>query len=938
MCFPSYAICLTPGASWSRAARFGETIRLSLVSENPKLQVEYPHGQFSFQGDQVMSSLKQIRFTLIFALALALPGTLTAQDNANIIAQKSSVTITAAASADRVRITAPASVVQMHLEVYGVSGEKLFDNEIRGGNVVDWNLQDGQVQRLSSGDYVCVVTVKNIAGRITQKIGSVKVAEKDVRVDQAELAQLSPQQSQVIGPVEENSSWTILNSKENQTTTVIAHDGTDGQIVRGRGAFSFRIGDFFSGNDQEQMRLTEEGNLGIGTSKPKAKLDVAGAVRARQGFVFNDGSTLKVNDKGLLTLTDSNGNVVPDVSGSGTTGRLTKWTDGASGTLGDSVALDTGTGLQLTAAPSGAVDTNLLYLNSTNGTTGVLAGSTPSYGAANGSFFAMRGNTYTTIPNHRGLFKIAAGNVSSPVGDDGSVKFNTGDDQLRMVIRPNGRVGIGTPAPAQKLHIVSGTADFQFGAPSGADGIEIQSNLAGHAPAIWLTHTGTGGRKYRIASFGDNTNPGSFVIRDETSGTDRLTIDQSGKVQIFFSSVGTLTFKTADFFLAGLSTEASNRLINFGINTGREGPFQPLGPGFFLTADLRPGTAGFHFVEKAETSGAESDLMTVTSAGNVGIGTNGPGSRLHVNVPSSTNPISAMTIDVQSFSTPGNAVASHFFRVRDIGSGSPPAFLIRGDGSVGIGTDSPGAKLEIAGNALIYPASGAGQLRIRNRTSSDYSQVLFLDDSNNYRGYIGYVGANYGDAARNDTVEFGTNSKDITFRPNEAEVIRLTTSGRVGIGTNMPDQVLSLGTGTASKPGGGSWAIFSDERLKNIKGHFTSGLKAVMQLQPIRYEYKPNNALDIKSEGEHIGFSAQAVQKIIPEAVIKNDKGYLLINNDPIIWTMLNAVKEQQAQIIEQQELIRKQQDALKQQQSQIELLKKLICSDHPGADVCQVP
>ena len=91
--------------------------------------------------------------------------------------------------------------------------------------------------------------------------------------------------------------------------------------------------------------------------------------------------------------------------------------------------------------------------------------------------------------------------------------------------------------------------------------------------------------------------------------------------------------------------------------------------------------------------------------------------------------------------------------------------------------------------------------------------------------------------------------------------------------------------------------MFSDARLKDIKGRFNSGLKAVMQLQPIRYEYRQNNALDLKGAGEHIGFEAQTLQRILPEAVTQNSQGYLLVNNDPILWTMLNAIKEQQKQI-----------------------------------------
>jgi hypothetical protein len=70
-----------------------------------------------------------------------------------------------------------------------------------------------------------------------------------------------------------------------------------------------------------------------------------------------------------------------------------------------------------------------------------------------------------------------------------------------------------------------------------------------------------------------------------------------------------------------------------------------------------------------------------------------------------------------------------------------------------------------------------------------------------------------------------------------------------------------------------------------------------MQLQPLRYEYKRNNAAGINPNGEHVGFGAQAVQRVIPEAVTANGNGYLQINNDPILWTMLNAIKEQQQQI-----------------------------------------
>jgi hypothetical protein len=98
--------------------------------------------------------------------------------------------------------------------------------------------------------------------------------------------------------------------------------------------------------------------------------------------------------------------------------------------------------------------------------------------------------------------------------------------------------------------------------------------------------------------------------------------------------------------------------------------------------------------------------------------------------------------------------------------------------------------------------------------------------------------------------------------------------------------------GNASKSGGGSWATYSDARLKTVHGPFDRGLDELLQLNTIRYNYNDDNPKGIVNEGEHIGFVAQEVEKVIPEAVEYTEDGYLMLDNDPILWTMLNAVKE----------------------------------------------
>ena len=397
--------------------------------------------------------IKKTTVSLFLAVFMLAAGAVVAQDDKATGGAIQNVT--GAVSADRVRIGVPSAVVQLRLEVYDDSGRKLFDTEQRGGNVLDWHLTGGNGERITPGTYVCVVTVKSLSGRITQKLGLVTVDAQSASLRPASAAELNAQQAQAVGPVDSGESALVVMAAENApSVTVLTNSGDEGQLTRTRGAFTFRMGDFFSGKDQEQMRLTPQGYLGIGTSNPRARLDVAGDIRASgtlraTGIEFPDGT---IQTSGASGRRDAAGELVPNVAGTGTANRISKWIDSA-GTLGNSLMVDNGSGLQLTVAPSLSADTNLLYLNSTNGTTGMLAGSTPSYGAVNGPFFAMRGNTYTTVANQRGLLTIGAGSVTNPVGDEGSVKFNTGNDTLRMVIKPGGNVGIGTGNPTSLLDV-----------------------------------------------------------------------------------------------------------------------------------------------------------------------------------------------------------------------------------------------------------------------------------------------------------------------------------------------------------------------------------------------------------------------------------------------------------------------------------------------------
>ena len=188
---------------------------------------------------------------------------------------------------------------------------------------------------------------------------------------------------------------------------------------------------------------TARTNLGLGT--------VAVLTSSIDGTLAGNSDLNVPTEKAVKTYADTK----IAKSGDTMTGALTM-SSGASLVLTGGASSGQGN-IQMGAAASNTYDSNILYVDSNTRTMGSICSSTPIAAATYGSYFLLRGNTYSAIASQRGNLYIAAGNPTSPSASEGTVRISTGADVTRLLVDNSGKFAINNSSVGNGLVNIAGS-------------------------------------------------------------------------------------------------------------------------------------------------------------------------------------------------------------------------------------------------------------------------------------------------------------------------------------------------------------------------------------------------------------------------------------------------------------------------------------------------
>jgi len=295
--------------------------------------------------------------------------------------------------------------------------------------------------------------------------------------------------------------------------------------------------------------------------------------------------------------------------------------------------------------------------------------------------------------------------------------------------------------------------------------------------------------------------------------------------------------------------------------------------------------------------------MTILNNGNVGIGTTSPRTKLHVSgltgdddpaLGSSTAPFFVSnTATTYGLNIGVNGAGASWLQSQSNTSAIAYNLLLNPlGGNVGIGaTTTPTTKLHVFGITSSMPALGAAPSALQ-LGGSTYGTLFSTLTSG--RGVI--------QQGRSDGQLL---SFDLLLQP---------VGGRVGIGVSSASYQLQLSSNSAAKPSSSLWTVVSDSRVKENIRDYTTGLEAILKIEPKIYDY--NGKAGFEKTKDNIGIIAQDMQNVMPETIKTyntklneedtEDTELLNFDGHAVTFALINAVKDLKAEIEELKKQINK--------------------------------
>ena len=534
----------------------------------------------------------------------------------------------------------------------------------------------------------------------------------------------------------------------------------------------------FVAGSSERMRITAAGGVAVGTTTDPGAGNIGLAAGGRLQFSSSAYITPENNVSGAEISTPG---AITFKAGSGTPERARIAADGA-----------------LTLNVGGVSNTHQFLYNE-NGAEIQLSDAT--------------GNGPILIDNSGGLarfYKVGTGGMAVGTTGTGAFQFLTNSAE-RMRINSAGNVGIGVVPGANDFTAVLQTGWVGHGiTPRTATNLVFNMN-ANHNGGGWRYGNNGAAALYIQSDAGHAWfNAPSGTAGNAISFTEGMVLNASNNVGIGTGSPGArLSILTGSNYAATFNTStipASSTAIAIG---------------GYLTALGGAGGSGAirvyhnHGATVAssmafEVNGA-TEAMRIDSSGNLNLGTTTGAARLRVAAGGAVNaPVLGNVTNYPAFLSNndpsyglgiGTSAADGRVWLQAQRSDSAVAYNItlnEAGGNVGIGTSSPAVRLDVVGNILAREdnAAGANPVLLRNsntgnNTGKSTSALFQGTDTVGTVKSIGSVGF-----FPDDSNYIGANLRFLVRGSDAAptERMRITSSGRVGIGTSAPIQLLQVTT------------------------------------------------------------------------------------------------------------------------------------------------